>query len=166
MASREGTRAAERVAFYDQVAAQAFEVFRFTGRVLDIGCGSCWARSRMPDAEYVGIDPVDKGQEFCGIAESLPFPDNHFDGVLCYSVLQHVMNPEKAMQEAARVLRSGGYFGTLIAIDSQDPIFLNRFSESTALKLVRKHFRIDQSITVPGMYEADGSYLILTATLP
>lgn len=39
----------------------------------------------------------------------IPFPENHFDVVLCNHVLEHVNNDIQAMSEIGRVLRPGGW---------------------------------------------------------
>lgn len=39
----------------------------------------------------------------------MPFPDEHFDIVVCNAVLEHIPRPERAVNELRRVLRSGGY---------------------------------------------------------
>jgi ubiquinone/menaquinone biosynthesis C-methylase UbiE len=43
-------------------------------------------------------------------AESLPFPDDHFDVVVATLVLCTVPNPSAALDEISRVLRPGGRF--------------------------------------------------------
>lgn len=55
------------------------------------------ARSRSPGVEFVNGD-----------ATALPFPDNSFDAVTGAFVLLHLGRPERAVAEAARVLRPGG----------------------------------------------------------
>jgi ubiquinone/menaquinone biosynthesis C-methylase UbiE len=42
-------------------------------------------------------------------AEKLPFPDNCFDIVFSNEVLEHVENDRQAVEEAVRVLRTGGH---------------------------------------------------------
>lgn len=39
----------------------------------------------------------------------LPFKANYFDLVTCIAILEHLFDPEKAILEAKRVLRKGGY---------------------------------------------------------
>lgn len=55
------------------------------------------ARQLVPAAEFINGDALD-----------LPFPDNSFDAVVCGYGVMHVPDPEKAMREMLRVLRSGG----------------------------------------------------------
>ncbi|MFQ6084530.1 MAG: methyltransferase domain-containing protein [Candidatus Aminicenantia bacterium] len=50
----------------------------------------------------------------------IPFPDNHFDCIICCHVLEHVPDDRKAMRELFRILKPGGW-----AI-LQSPINLNR----------------------------------------
>lgn len=47
----------------------------------------------------------------------LPFPDNHFDAVLCWDVLGHLQNASGAVAELLRVCRQGGLvIGSLFAM--------------------------------------------------
>jgi SAM-dependent methyltransferase len=63
---------------------------------------------------YTGIDlpsPNNAGQCLPNVWASalrLPFPSQGFDTVLCTQVLEHVPRPELLIQEAFRVLRTGG----------------------------------------------------------
>ena len=88
-----------------------------SGKVLDVGCGQMPFRHLLPeDAQYTGLDipaadsfGMDKNPdvvEFDGTA--IPFPDNHFDAVICTEVLEHAVAPEALIAEMHRVLRPGG----------------------------------------------------------
>jgi ubiquinone/menaquinone biosynthesis C-methylase UbiE len=63
-------------------------------------------------------------------ARALPFADATFDVVIFDSTLSHVPEPERALAEAARVLRSGGvlaafdgdYATTTVSLDVHDPL--------------------------------------------
>ena len=88
-----------------------------TGRLLDVGCGQMPFRHLLPTgASYTGIDiPAASSfgmQQNADIVEfdgtRIPFPDNHFDAVLCTEVLEHAMAPEALIAEMHRVLRPGG----------------------------------------------------------
>jgi SAM-dependent methyltransferase len=50
-----------------------------------------------------------------GNAENLNFPDNEFDLAFSNSVLEHVKNPKKALQEMYRVIKPGGKL--LLSVD-------------------------------------------------
>lgn len=88
---------------------------------LDVGCGSgrkvgLWMKSRNRD--YVGVDvsanAVEEARSL-GLqaseiddATSLPFPDASFDVITCIEVLEHLFNPNDAIDEMSRVLKPGG----------------------------------------------------------
>jgi SAM-dependent methyltransferase len=97
-------------------------------RVLDFGCGSGYGTARIAEncrsiigvdvaadaiaharqkhqrenLDYITIAPVER--------QALPFPDQSFDVVLSFQVIEHVMDEAKYLSEAWRVLRPGGYF--------------------------------------------------------
>jgi ubiquinone/menaquinone biosynthesis C-methylase UbiE len=114
---------------YDLVAAEVRRHLPPGGSVLDIGCGSALVADRLLDldAHYVGIDfgghhvlyaakkLADAGGALrCSIgrgqAESLPFRTGTFDVIVMSEVIEHLMRPELAVWEVARVLRPGGVF--------------------------------------------------------
>lgn len=88
--------------------------------ILDVGCGegvltSRWAE-RLPDSTIVGLDLPDPRLEAHwqprqrpnlrftgGRAEQLSFADDEFDLVTAIETLEHVLDPEQALAEMARV---------------------------------------------------------------
>jgi SAM-dependent methyltransferase len=51
---------------------------------------------------------LDPSRITCGLGEDIPFPDELFDIVFSFQVLEHVQDPYKVLQESWRVLRPGG----------------------------------------------------------
>ncbi len=94
--------------------AEAFVAWaRFTGTVLDIGCGTGWMQGLMPSVRYHGIDPIPFDQEYAfpfirGVGDRLPFADATFDACYFYSSIVHAISVESSVAEARRVLRPGG----------------------------------------------------------
>lgn len=87
----------------------------FSGRVLDIGCGIGDVLRLYPDS--IGVDADPGCVSFCrsqglpcvlASADTLPFGDDSFDGVLLNNVLEHIERPEAVFGEVRRVLKQGG----------------------------------------------------------
>jgi SAM-dependent methyltransferase len=116
--------------YEDEVAGGFLKYFPYlslTGKdVLDLGCGYRGRGVRYAELgarSLTGIEPAEhqcsEAQEFAlshkvaatfvvGFGESLPLPDDCFDCVLSYDVLEHVCDVRKTLEECLRVLRSGG----------------------------------------------------------
>jgi ubiquinone/menaquinone biosynthesis C-methylase UbiE len=82
-------------------------------RLLDVGCGSGRRAAHFAAKHYVGLDPLILNPPVAcdmvkGVAEFLPFEEACFDAVLCVEVLDHVLDPERAITEMLRVLAVGG----------------------------------------------------------
>lgn len=90
-------------------------VARFAGdlppgtRVLEVGAGHYEHRGLFPRQELVTFD-ADPEQEpdVVGDAHALPFDDGSFGAALAISVLEHVANPYRVVEELARVTAPGG----------------------------------------------------------
>jgi ubiquinone/menaquinone biosynthesis C-methylase UbiE len=94
---------------------------------LDAGCGSCAHSVRLARRGF-NVRAVDFSESALGMAAAhlkaqglegrvtlgretllaLTFPDESFDYVLCWGVLMHVPEVERAVAELARVLKPGG----------------------------------------------------------
>ena len=96
-------------------------------KVLDVGCGGGLACEFLAKrgADVSGIDlsfnSIKAAQEQAkksylkidyqsGVAENLPYPENTFDVVVCFDVLEHVENWQRVIREISRVLNKGGIF--------------------------------------------------------
>ncbi len=78
--------------------------------------------------EYVKADLLSSQPDVSRIdVMEIPFPDHHFDFVLCCHVLEHVPDDQRALRELCRVLKPGGYgvlqtpFSRLLAHTFEDP---------------------------------------------
>jgi len=100
-------------------------------KILDVGSG--WgefvASANLHGATAFGIEPDEEeiklsktrlmikkldNTVFMGIGENLPFKDNIFDIVCCYSVLEHVQNRTRVIEEMLRVLKIGGFCHVIV----------------------------------------------------
>jgi len=101
-------------------------------RVLDVGAGAGWAYSgRAAPGRVVALDLAmtrlatircncDDVPCAQGNAESLPFRPRSADVVICSEVLEHLLSPQKAVEEIARTLRRGGR--TIISVPNNEEI--------------------------------------------
>ena len=85
-------------------------------KAVSIGVGSGLFAERL--GIKFGVEPAGgmadlarkKGIEVkTGTAEEVPFPDGSFDTVLLGTVLSYVKDPQRAVEEAFRILRPGGH---------------------------------------------------------
>jgi SAM-dependent methyltransferase len=84
------------------------------GTLLDIGCDTPSVSSRQfpQGVDYIGLEPsLQSSGEFCicGMAEFLPIRTASLDNVALMTSLDHILDDHKAIDEAFRVLRPGGY---------------------------------------------------------
>jgi len=100
-----------------------FPYFWGISKVLEIGCGNGNDAIKFisQGRSYFGIDLTDRaveatkrkirdmGQVYKMNAETLDFPDNHFDMVYSWGVIHHALNPEKVISEIYRVLKPYGF---------------------------------------------------------
>ncbi len=81
------------------------------GKVLDVGAGKSPYRKFFKNAqEYIKLDNHDyPGIDIkADITKKIPLKQNSIDSVVCFQVLEHIENPQKAIKEIHRVLKKGG----------------------------------------------------------
>jgi len=115
------------------------------------------------------LESIDSKHIIKGVAEKIPFDNEFFDLVYCYTVLEHVKDVEKSLKEMHRVLKKDGiifietpdyripyephykilfpwYLVGLTSIYRFFPQFLQKFIIWTGLKLKRRPTKFLKSI--------------------
>ncbi len=108
-----------RVSLYDDFLSRAAPYYQ-TGRLLDIGSG--WGhflkKAKTEGWEVWGVEPSKEasesarkdlgGQIFNASVESLDFPENYFDVITLWNVIDCLPDPASALQKIRRWLAPGG----------------------------------------------------------
>jgi SAM-dependent methyltransferase len=76
-------------------------------RTLDVGAQNGPYAAWFPNRIALDVRPG-RGVQVLGDAQALGFADASFDTVLCTEVLEHLPEPQRAVDEMWRVLRPGG----------------------------------------------------------
>ena len=85
-------------------------------RVLEAGCGSSSYLALRPGTQLVGIDISEKqlarndllSEKILGDIQTHEFPSKSFDMIVCWDVLEHLPNPERAVQRFLRAVKDDG----------------------------------------------------------
>ncbi len=99
-------------------------IFTEKHRIIDIGGGlrldpkknnrtsdtHAWLRPMMKNVDYKILDKVDEYHpDIVGDIHTLPFENESIDAYICIAVLEHVEDPQRAVNEMYRTLKKGGY---------------------------------------------------------
>ena len=115
------------------------------GTLLDVGTGYGFFLSEMENRgwEVAGVEISQKAMNYVrdvlkltihpGPLEKIGFPENHFDVVTSFYVIEHLLNPMSFLQECYRILKPGG-------------LLLLRYPHTTPIKNVLRFFRIENRL--------------------
>jgi ubiquinone/menaquinone biosynthesis C-methylase UbiE len=139
--------------------------------MLDIGCGEGYITSEMASLKKSSVMGIDLGDEPLKKARSrygdiefvkcsayeLPFEDSNFDLVTTIEILEHLDNPEKALEEIKRVSKKWIIFSVpdeplwrILNVMSfrylkdlgNTPGHVNHWTPKDFRNLIKKHFRV------------------------
>lgn len=129
---------------------QAFEQLPAGAKVLEVGCGagrqSRTLKKYRPELEVYGCDLSQVAIEVArgyndGVsyevsdAARLPYPDNTFEAVMLFDVLEHVPDVALVVREIERVLKPNGLFHGYIPIEGQSHTIFSLLRNNKRLPL-------------------------------
>ncbi len=136
--------------------------------VLSVGCGPASVEGELSKRGYVitGLDvsaealghPPDAVRTLLGRAESLPFRDRTFDAVIFVASLQFIRAYRKALEESARVLRTGGRLIVML-LNTRSDFFKDRMRRSSSYVRKIRHRDLDRiEAELSRRYHVRGEY--------
>lgn len=126
-------------------AANLIEQYKKRGRLLDVGSGFGFFLSEMEERgwEGAGVEISQKANDYArnmlgltvheGPLEKIGFPENDFDAVTGFYVIEHLLRPMEFLQECYRILKPGG-------------LLLMRYPHTTPIKNLLHFFRIENRL--------------------
>lgn len=141
------------------------------GVLLDVGCGTKpYVRfTKGRTTRHVGLDHPgslhgDSAVDVAGWAPALPFKAEAFDSLLCTAVLEHLEEPQQALNEAYRVLKPGGiamYLAPFIWHVHEEPRDFFRYSRYGLEYLFHKAgFEVVELKALSGFWVTFGQLLV------
>ena len=139
---------------------------RRPGRLLDVGCGVgvLMDAMRRRGWEVQGVDVTPSAVRIArarfgldvieGALEEAGFPDERFDAVTLWNVIEHVPDPPSTLREVARVLRPGGLL--VLATPNVDALDARLFRQRWALWEAPRHFNLFSPASLGALLRGSG----------
>jgi ubiquinone/menaquinone biosynthesis C-methylase UbiE len=167
-------RLQENERFYQAVFDYLADILKpLDSPVLDAGCGSCAQSMRLAqrgfqvhamDVSEAALEMAAENIRQQGLQDkitlkrgnllSLPFSDGTFQGVLCWGVLMHIPEVERALAELTRVVKPGGLLviseNNMNAMDVYASRLLKKFKRSRMLERKPSPGGVEQWLQTPG----------------
>ncbi len=169
-------------------------------KVLDMGCGSGYGTRHICTVaqEAHGFDVAEDAIAYAReryqsanlhyhhapLGSPLPFPDESFDVILSFQVIEHIKNDEAYLLEARRLLREGGIL-IVITPDRKNRLLpaqkpwnrwhVREYSQKSLNQLVSRHFSTTHELRLGAAWNVAKTeirryrktkWLTLPATLP
>ena len=105
-------------------------------KVLEIGCGEAYILRKLKSKNIIGLDISDVALEYAknklknnssvqlirADAQKIPLKDNSIDKIICSEVLEHVINPNKVIEEIVRISKAD----STIVVTIPNEVLINR----------------------------------------
>jgi 2-polyprenyl-3-methyl-5-hydroxy-6-metoxy-1,4-benzoquinol methylase len=145
------------------------------GTILDIGCasGDLLAALKKSNKHWtlygVEIDKVsgqsaqEKGVKvFVGTVEDAAYPDNFFDVITMWDVLEHLHNPRATLREVFRILKPTGIL--VIRVPNLNSIDAKIFGASWAGLDIPRHLYVFSNSTLSRLLKEEGFFIKSTSS--
>ncbi len=175
--------AAEDVKRYVEICQERFwqNIFQFETEylierlqgcrdILSVGCGPAIIEGKLSEHGFnvTGLDvsaealkcAPDSIRKFAGSAESMPFAESSFDGVIYVASLQFIGNYQKALQQTLKVLRPNGRI-ILMLLNPDSDFFKDRLREPDSyVNLIKHRSLISIEDAVKEFYTVQTEYIL------
>jgi SAM-dependent methyltransferase len=143
-------RRMDRQRSVSKLARQVFRHTRKPGKILDIGCATGAFLNEMKNAGWVctGIEPSHYAATFAkdhydldvreGFLQDQLFPEESFDVITLWDVLEHVPDPITTLHQVSRLVKPGGL--VVIRIPNPDSFDRRIFGKYWAGWDIPRHF--------------------------
>jgi 2-polyprenyl-3-methyl-5-hydroxy-6-metoxy-1,4-benzoquinol methylase len=123
--------------------------YRKQGRLLDLGCGTGNFLWEMKKRGFE-VHGIDSSSQACKLArerlknifnaelEKHPFPDNYFDVITVWHVLEHLPNPNITLKEIRRILKKDGIL--ILETPNIDSLSFKTFRKNCFHLDIPRHF--------------------------
>lgn len=150
---------AQREEVFSELDIILHEWARQHGRttVLEAGGGS-WSHIDLPDTDITTID-ISQDQlarndyaqrKLCADLQTVQLPDDHYDLIVCYDVLEHLPQPEKALRTFFRAVRPGGLIYLAAPYNRSLTGLLTKFTPHWFHVVVYRHILHESDAGLPG----------------
>jgi ubiquinone/menaquinone biosynthesis C-methylase UbiE len=138
--------------------------------ILDVGCGIGYFEEMLSDLNIIGLDNSTEALEearkrsdrkfVLGDACNLPFLDRSFDGAFTVTTLEFLDDYQKAVDEIARVLESGGKLVAMV-LNPESEYFKCHFSRPDSyFRRIKNPYPKEIEKYISKSFAATGEYFL------
>ena len=137
----------------------------YDSKILDWGCGDGSLIGLLRDfgLHCFGIDAykmdIDDPHIFNATIDKADFPDEHFDIITCFHVLEHLADPLASMKHALRLVKTGGLI--IIEVPNIDSVGFRIFKRRWQPLEIPTHLNHFTPATLQKVFESAGKIQIV-----